>query len=508
MIWPTSESRDGWRSIIRLIQTGRGNGPTTPSNQLAACPSMGCSRGQVLTPTRRRLALMMRGGALRDERIRGRTRRAPCASKRLTTMGFSPKAGWAGDEKPFSCARSGISSPTVRAPAIHGRAPRERQKTVTEMSARDAGAASSRDPMPALWWDEAAARLVMVDQTRLPGALVLLYPNTAGDIAEAIRVMRVRGAPAIGVAAAYGLAFGAREALAGVAAPDEALERLRAVAEELRATRPTAVNLGWALDRSLGVAERALADGALVEALPARLLAEAHDVAAEDAAACVAMGRLGAELIDDGDAVFTHCNAGALATAGSGTALAPIYAAHAKGKQFHVYVDETRPALQGARLTAWELTRAGIPATLMTDSMVASVMARYGRHEMSKVFVGADRIAANGDVANKIGTFGLALIARGLNTPFYVVAPLSTIDMRAAWGGDIPIEERDTREVTEFNGARIAPEGVTVINPAFDVTPSYLIRAIITEAGVAYPPYRHTLPALLKRAKMEQQKSS
>jgi methylthioribose-1-phosphate isomerase len=351
--------------------------------------------------------------------------------------------------------------------------------------------------MPALWWDAEAQRLVMVDQTRLPGVLALLYPATAGEIAEAIRAMRVRGAPAIGIAAAYGLAFGAREALAGVETPGEAVELLRAVAAELRATRPTAVNLGWALDRALVAAEHALAGGAPVESLPTRLLAEAHNIATEDAAACAAMGRLGAELIEDGDTVLTHCNAGALATGGIGTALAPIYTAHAAGKRVHVYVDETRPALQGARLTAWELARGGIPATLITDSMAASVM-RLG--EVKAVFVGADRIAANGDVANKIGTYGLAIIAREHGVPFYVVAPRSTIDLATRDGDSIPIEERAAREVTEIGGVRIAPEGVDVANPAFDVTPARYVTAIITEVGVARAPYEQSLPPLLKPA--------
>lgn len=333
----------------------------------------------------------------------------------------------------------------------------------------------------------------MVDQTRLPGALVLLYPTTAGEIVEAIRVMRVRGAPAIGVAAAYGLAFGAQDALTSGAAPGEAMERLRAVAAELHATRPTAVNLSWALDRSLAAAERALADGAPVKALPAWLLAEAHDVAAEDAVACSAMGRLGAELIGDHNTVLTHCNAGALATAGIGTALGPIYIAHAAGKRLHVYVDETRPTLQGARLTAWELGRAGIPATLITDSMAASVMRRG---HVKAVFVGADRIAANGDVANKIGTYGLAIIAHEHGVPFYVVAPHSTLDLATPDGDGIPIEERAAREVTEIGGVRIAPEGVAVENPAFDVTPARYVTAIITDVGVARAPYERSLSAL------------
>jgi methylthioribose-1-phosphate isomerase len=376
---------------------------------------------------------------------------------------------------------------------------------VTETTPRDMSPAARHAPMPALWWDDAVNTLAMVDQTRLPGELVIFHPTTAGEIAEAIRVMRVRGAPAIGVAAAYGLAFGAREALAGVTDPTETMARLRAVADDLRATRPTAVNLAWALDRLLGVAERALAEDESVTSLPARLLAVARAMEAEDAAACAAMGQLGARLIENHDVVLTHCNAGALATAGIGTALAPIYVAHAAGKHFDVYVDETRPRLQGARLTAWELARAGIPATLIADGMAASVLAdARAAWNRTKVFVGADRIAANGDVANKVGTHGLALIAHGLDARFYVVAPLSTIDMSATSGGDIPIEQRDEREITEIGGVRIAPAGVRVINPAFDVTPSHLITAIITEAGAVYPPYRHTLPALLKRAHAEQ----
>lgn len=347
--------------------------------------------------------------------------------------------------------------------------------------------------MPALWWDEEADRLVMVDQTRLPGALVLLYPTTAGEIAEAIRVMCVRGAPAIGIAAAYGLAFGARETLAGVTDPGEAMSRLRAVADELRATRPTAVNLGWALDQLLDVAEIELANGVSVATLPAILLELADDLTARDAAACGGMGRLGAKLIADGDTVLTHCNAGALATGGIGTALAPIFTAHAAGKRIHVYVDETRPALQGARLTAWELARAGIPATLITDSMAASVMRRG---DVKAVFVGADRIAANGDVANKIGTYGLAIIAREHGVPFYVVAPRSTIDLATPGGDGIPIEERAAREVVEIGGVRIAPEGIDVANPAFDVTPARYVTAIITDAGVAQAPYEQSLSAL------------
>jgi methylthioribose-1-phosphate isomerase len=336
-----------------------------------------------------------------------------------------------------------------------------------------------------LWWDEGAHALRMIDQTRLPGEVVVLTCATSDVVAEAIRRLQVRGAPAIGVAAAYGLALGALEALATA----EPLERLRSMAAVLRATRPTAVNLGWALDRLLGVAEWA----PLTE-LPERLLAEAHAVADEDAAACRAMGRLGAELIADGDTLLTHCNAGALATAGMGTALAPIFTAHQAGKHLHVYVDETRPVLQGARLTAWELGRAGVPYTLIADNMAAHFLRRGG---VRGVFVGADRIAANGDVANKIGTYGLAILAREHGVPLYVVAPRSTVDLALPDGDGIPIEERAADEITIIAGRRIAPEGARVANPAFDVTPARYIAAIVTEAGVARPPYAEALAKLM-----------
>jgi methylthioribose-1-phosphate isomerase len=345
----------------------------------------------------------------------------------------------------------------------------------------------------ALWWDASAEAMRLLDQTRLPGEVRLLALTDAEGVAEAIRSLRVRGAPAIGVAAAYGLALGAR------AAVDEgALEirsRLTATAAMLRATRPTAVNLAWALDRLLRAMDAHLGAGGPDDALPTRLLAEAHAIAAEDAAACRAMGELGAELIADGDTLLTHCNAGALATAGMGTALAPIYTAHHAGKRLHVYVDETRPVLQGARLTAWELSHAGVPLTLITDSMAAHVLRRGG---VRAVFVGADRIAANGDVANKIGTYGLAVLAREHGVPLYVVAPRSTVDLSLADGDAIPIEERAAGEVTGYGGDRWAPEGVRVANPAFDVTPARYITAIVTEAGIALPPFGEDLAAAVK----------
>jgi methylthioribose-1-phosphate isomerase len=337
-----------------------------------------------------------------------------------------------------------------------------------------------------LWWDECASVLRMIDQTRLPGEVTVLTCATSADVAEAIRRLQVRGAPAIGVAAAYGLALGAREAVAA----DDLHTQLREIAAQLRATRPTAVNLGWALGRLLNVASET------PEAeLPDRLLAEAHIIAEEDAAACRAMGRLGAELIADGDTLLTHCNAGALATAGMGTALAPIFTAHQAGKRLHVYVDETRPVLQGARLTAWELGRAGVPYTLIADNMAAHFLRRGG---VRGVFVGADHIAANGDVANKIGTYGLAILAREHGVPLYVVAPRSTVDLALPDGDAIPIEERAGDEVTSIAGRRIAPADARVANPAFDVTPARYVAAIVTEAGVARPPYEGSLVELVR----------
>lgn len=364
----------------------------------------------------------------------------------------------------------------------------------------EAGAAGSlalmADGVPrALWWDDAAGALRLVDQTLLPERFVVTTCETAERVAEAIKTLRVRGAPAIGIAAAYGLALGARTAIpSGIETPpDTALATLSGIATRLRATRPTAVNLAWALERLLTAAERHLETGAAAADLPSTLLAEAHAVAAEDAAACSAMGALGAELIADGDAVLTHCNAGALATGGIGTALAPLFVAHRAGKRLHVYVDETRPVLQGARLTAWELQRAGIPLTLITDNMAAHFLRRG---EIRAVFVGADRIAANGDVANKIGTYGVAVLAREHGVPFYVVAPRSTIDLAIPDGGAIPIEERSPDEVTMIGGRRVAPEGVRVANPAFDVTPARYVAAIVTEAGIARPPYDASLRQL------------
>jgi methylthioribose-1-phosphate isomerase len=338
-----------------------------------------------------------------------------------------------------------------------------------------------------LEWRDGA--LVLIDQRRLPGQLVYERCADVDAVARAISELRVRGAPAIGVAAAYGLLIAAN------ASRGETIDELRrdveAAAVRLRATRPTAVNLGWALDEMLRVL------GGDVASARAALGAKAEQLAREDLAACQRIGDNGAPLIPRGARVLTHCNAGALATVGYGTALGVIRSAHAQGRLSEVLVDETRPVLQGARLTAWELMRDGIPATLIADGAAAHYMAR-GR--VDAIVVGADRIAANGDVANKIGTYGLAVLAHAHGIPFYVAAPISTLDPSTASGDQIPIEERDAAEVTTIAGQRIAPEGVRVGNPAFDVTPARFVTAIVTERGVAQAPYEASLRVLLEAA--------
>ena len=325
------------------------------------------------------------------------------------------------------------------------------------------------------WAPDGALRIV--DQRLLPGEYVERDLRTIPELAEAIRTLAVRGAPAIGVAAAMGLAAATR-----FAAPADPAAFVRESAAILRATRPTAVNLMWALNRMLEVLARASGP-----ALAAALRAEAEAIRAEDESMCAAMGAHGRTLLRDGMRVLTHCNAGALATAGMGTALAPIYAALADGLQIELFADETRPLLQGARLTAWELVRAGVPVTVITDGMAASLMAA-GR--VNLVLVGADRIAANGDTANKIGTYGLAVLANYHRIPFVVVAPSSTIDAHAATGDAIEIEHRAPEEVTHLGGTRVAAAGAAIYNPAFDVTPAALISHIVTERGVLVPPFR------------------
>ncbi|MSS73353.1 MAG: S-methyl-5-thioribose-1-phosphate isomerase, partial [Candidatus Latescibacteria bacterium] len=326
-----------------------------------------------------------------------------------------------------------------------------------------------------------------IDQTKLPTELAYMECRDVETVAEAIESLRVRGAPAIGVAAAYGVVVGADEALRQ--GGDFRAHVARSI-ERLARTRPTAVNLFWALDRMRKVLEQTA--GQPAETLRRALLAEANIIFEEDRAVCRQIGQNGMELLRDGATVITHCNAGGLATADYGTALAVIYAATEAGKRVGVYADETRPLLQGSRLTAWELKQSGIDVTVICDNMAGTVMRQKG---VDCVIVGADRIAANGDVANKIGTYGLAILAQAHGIPFYVAAPVSTIDIRLQGGEQIPIEERKAAEVTEGFGRRTAPEGVKVFNPAFDVTPHTLITAIISERGIARPPFEATLRA-------------
>jgi methylthioribose-1-phosphate isomerase len=327
------------------------------------------------------------------------------------------------------------------------------------------------------WTD---AGVVMIDQTRLPREQVFVTCRSYVEVAVAIRSMVIRGAPAIGVAAAMGVALGVQE--------DADFDR---VCETLASTRPTAVNLFWAIERMRAL--RASLKGASREALVRLMIDEAKNIRLDDIAICRAMGKHGAPLVPDGKTVLTHCNAGALATAGYGTALGVIRAAAESGKNIDVFADETRPFLQGARLTAWELQQDGIPTTLITDNMAGHFL-HSGR--IGCVVVGADRIAANGDVANKIGTYSLAVLAKENNVPFYVAAPVSTFDLTLASGALIPIEQRSADEVTHVFGVPVAPENIAVQNPAFDVTPARYVTAIISERGVARPPYEESLKRL------------
>lgn len=323
----------------------------------------------------------------------------------------------------------------------------------------------------------------MVEQTLLPTESVRIDVTTVPDMVDAIWRLAVRGAPAIGVAAGYGMLLGAQGQEGRER--DDLMAHLRATRETLAKARPTAVNLFWALDRMIARAERDFAAGLDSTAIVDGQFAEAAAIHTEDAAQCRRMGELGAELIQDGMTLLTHCNAGALATGGMGTALAPMYVAHEQKKRIAVFADETRPLLQGARLTAWELMEAGIDVTLISDNMAATVM-KAGK--IDAVIVGSDRIAANGDVCNKIGTYGVAVLAKHHGVPFYVVAPRSTVDLAVPNGDAIPIEERPDYEVTEGFGKRTAPEGVQVYAPAFDVTPAALVTAIVTEAGIIHAP--------------------
>jgi methylthioribose-1-phosphate isomerase len=330
--------------------------------------------------------------------------------------------------------------------------------------------------------------VVMVDQRKLPAEEIYVRCRTAAEVARAIKTMVIRGAPAIGVAAAYGIALGMRRSKA--TGTQKFAAEFHQICEQMAATRPTAVNLFWAIERMKRVfSERAKA-GASVDQIKDTLDAEAQKIHDEDVASCRAMGAYGAEVVPSEARILTHCNAGALATAGYGTALGVIRGAVEAGKHVTVLADETRPFLQGARLTAWELVRDGIQTTVITDNMAGAIM-RMGQIDL--VVVGADRIAANGDTANKIGTYTVAVLAREHRIPFYVAAPLSTIDLNTPDGHHIPIEERSAREVTHVKNIQLTPDGALIRNPSFDVTPHELIAGIITEKGVFRPPYTQSL---------------
>lgn len=349
-------------------------------------------------------------------------------------------------------------------------------------------------PLRPLWWNPDVpphGALQLIDQTRLPGELIHVTCTTLQSVWHAIKTLQVRGAPAIGVAAAYGVVVGLNEF-----APGDRLwrETVTKVCEHLASSRPTAVNLFWALDRMRKRADQLGRSG--WTAARNALLVEAHAIRDEDAAMCRAIGAAGEHLIAEGMGVLTHCNAGALATSEYGTALAVIYTAQSRGRRFTVYADETRPLLQGARLTAWELTRAGIDTVLICDNMAASLMAR---RKIAIVITGADRIAANGDTANKIGTYSVAVLAAAHGVPFYVAAPTSTFDPSLKDGAAIPIEHREADEVRTVLGRPIAPAQVPCYCPAFDVTPARLITGIITERGLVSPPSASNIRGLLRR---------
>ncbi len=343
------------------------------------------------------------------------------------------------------------------------------------------------DTLSMKWKDRT---LYLIDQRKLPLEEVYIPCRTFEEVAKAIKEMVVRGAPAIGATAAFGYVLGAAEMIKDSGNFDDFVERMKTVKEILAKTRPTAVNLFWALERM----ERAMLDFGKLDGIVERLEKEAVDIALEDVETNKAIGRHGAKLIEDGDTILTHCNTGSLATVDYGTALGVIRTAHEQGKKIRVLVDETRPYLQGARLTTWELMKYGIEAVLISDNM-AGWMMKMG--EVNKVIVGADRVVANGDFANKIGTYSLAVLAKHHSIPFYTALPTSSIDMNLKSGDEIPIEERNPNEVTHCGGRRIAPEGIKVYNPAFDVTEHELLTAIITEKGVIYPPFEENLKRII-----------
>ena len=345
--------------------------------------------------------------------------------------------------------------------------------------------------LPTIEWKDDA--VVMIDQRKLPASEVYVTCKTANEVAKAIKTMVIRGAPAIGVAAAMGIAVGMTRSRA--TGTKQFTTEFQKTCELMAGTRPTAVNLFWAIERMKKAFAAAAHDGQSVDEIKRKLVAEARAIHDEDVQSCRTMGAHGATLVPSSARILTHCNAGALATAGYGTALGVIRAAAEQGKTIAVLADETRPFLQGARLTAWELVRDGIDTTVITDNMAGAMM-RLG--EVDLVVVGADRIAANGDVANKIGTYSVAVLAKEHGIPFYVAAPLSTVDLNTPDGSGIPIEERNEREVTHVGATRLTPEGARIRNPAFDVTPSQYVTAIITERGIARAPFTESLPQLFE----------
>jgi methylthioribose-1-phosphate isomerase len=379
-----------------------------------------------------------------------------------------------------------IFAETLHSPAFNGRAPADVLKTMRPNRAQQRALAMQIPkthpnlPSTLAWSGDEDGFLQLLDQTRLPEETVMCDCRDAETVWEAIKMLRVRGAPAIGVAAAYGLCLGTRGARS--AGRDEFLQQVAETANYLKAARPTAVNLSWAVDR----VQRIATESSINESadLWRAMLAEAHEIAREDAECCRKIGEHGARLIPDGGRVLTHCNAGALATVAYGTALSLMYVAHEQGRQFKVFADETRPLLQGARLTAFELAASGIDVTVLCDSVAPSLM-RAG--EVDLVVVGADRIAANGDTANKIGTYSLAVAAKHHKIPFYVAAPSSTFDLLLPNGRQIPIEERGAEEVRSGLGRSTVPVSAACFNPAFDVTPAELVTAIVTEKGVLEP---------------------
>jgi len=335
-------------------------------------------------------------------------------------------------------------------------------------------------------WDNATATLYFIDQTKLPLELVEEKEETLEQVWQAIKALKVRGAPAIGIAGAYGLIVGLRDSQH--LTPPDFLVELKKQAAYLNSSRPTAVNLSWALNRMVAMGEKLGEENS--QTIFTALLKEAIAIHDEDRVICKNIGKYGLPLIKNGHGILTHCNAGSLAVSELGTAIAPLYTAHAQGIKFRVYADETRPLLQGARLTAWELQHAGIDVTLICDNMAAHIMSQ---ELINLVITGTDRVAANGDVANKIGTMGVAILAKYFGIPFYIAAPSSTIDLATPNGKAIIIEERDAQEVTHFGLRQTAPNNIKVCNPAFDVTPHQLITGIITDRGIIYPPYEKNL---------------